>query len=85
MPTGKKPSAEAANHSASSHAAGLHNAAILTKEEAAELLRCTPRYIERQIKAGRLRARKPSGKFVRIFRKDIDAFLNDCASIAASS
>jgi excisionase family DNA binding protein len=65
-----KPQAEAAN------------SAILTKQQAAELLGCTTRYIERQIRAGRLRACKPSGKFVRIFRKDINAFLETCASIA---
>jgi excisionase family DNA binding protein len=65
-----KPQAEAAN------------SAILTKQEAAEVLGCTTRYIERQIRAGRLRACKPSGKFVRIFRKDINAFLESCASIA---
>jgi excisionase family DNA binding protein len=39
-------------------------------------------YVERQIRAGRLRACKPSGKFVRIFREDINAFLESCASIA---
>jgi len=54
---------------------------ILTKKEAAELLRCTTRYLERQIRAGRLRAMKPSGNLVRIFRRDIDAFLESGASI----
>jgi excisionase family DNA binding protein len=78
-----KPSAEAGSNSASSHAAELHNAAILTKQQAAELLGCTIRYIERQIRAGRLRACKPSGKFVRIFRRDLDDFLMSGASIAA--
>jgi excisionase family DNA binding protein len=58
------------------------NLAILTKKQAAELLGCTTRYIEQQIRAGRLRACKPSGKFVRIFREDINAFLESCASIA---
>ena len=58
------------------------NPAILTKQQAAELHGCTTRYIERQIRAGRLRACKPSGKFVRIFRNDINAFLESCASIA---
>jgi excisionase family DNA binding protein len=58
------------------------DSAILTKQQAAELLGCTTRYIERQIRAGRLRSCKPSGKFVRIFRKDINAFLESCASIA---
>jgi excisionase family DNA binding protein len=70
MATQKKPSADTAN------------SAILKKAQAAELLGCTTRYIERQIRAGRLRACKPTGKFVRIFRKDIDAFLESCASIA---
>jgi excisionase family DNA binding protein len=67
-----KPHAEAAN------------SAILTKKEAAELLRCTTRYLERQIRAGRLRAMKPSGKLVRIFRRDIDAFLESGASIGGA-
>ena len=56
---------------------------ILTKQEAAALLRCTVRYIERQIRAGRLRACKPTGKLVRIFRHDLDAFLQSGASVAA--
>jgi len=74
MPTlaTNKPSAEA-----------VSNSAILTKQEAAELLRCTPRYLERQIRAGRLRACKPTGKLVRIFRHDLDAFLQSGASVAA--
>ena len=70
MATQKQPQTEAAN------------SAILTKQQAAELLGCTVRYIERQICARRLRACKPTGKFVRIFRRDIDAFLESCASIA---
>jgi excisionase family DNA binding protein len=59
------------------------NSAILTKQEAANLLRCTVRYLERQIRAGRLRAMKPSGKLVRIYRRDLDAFLHSGASIAS--
>jgi excisionase family DNA binding protein len=57
------------------------NSAILPKQQAAELLQFTVRYVERMISAGRLRACKPSGKFVRIFRKDLDAFLDKSASI----
>jgi len=74
MPTlaTNKPSAEA-----------VSNSAILTKQEAAELLRCTPRYLERQIRAGRLRACKPTGKLVRIFRRDLDAFLTQGATMKA--
>jgi excisionase family DNA binding protein len=78
----KEPSVEAGNDSASSHAAELNNAAILTKLQAAALMQCTPRFIERQIRAGRLRACKVSGKMVRILRKDLDTFLSGCASIA---
>jgi excisionase family DNA binding protein len=70
MATKDKPSAEAVN-----------NSAILTKAEAADVLRCTVRYIERVIRAGRLRACKPTGKFVRIYRRDLDAFLQSGASI----
>jgi excisionase family DNA binding protein len=70
MATAKQPSAETVN------------SAILTKQEAAELLRCTPRYLERQVRAGRIKALKPTGKFVRFFRHDIDAFLLSGASIA---
>jgi excisionase family DNA binding protein len=76
-----KLSAEAVSNSASSHAAELHDAAILTKQEAAALLRCTVRYIERQIRAGRLRACKPTGKLVRILRRDLEAFLAQGATI----
>ena len=64
-----------------SHAEAVNHSAILTKQQAAELLGCTVRYIERQIRAGRLRACKPSGKFVRIFRRDLDVFLESGATI----
>jgi len=82
MPSSYSPSAEAVQNSASSHAAELSNAAILTKQEAAALLRVTTRYLERQIRSGRLRAMKPTGKLVRILRRDLDAFLESGASIA---
>ncbi len=58
---------------------------ILTKQEAASLIRCTPRYLERQIRAGRLRALKPTGKLVRILRSDLDAFLESGASIGGDA
>jgi excisionase family DNA binding protein len=57
------------------------NPAILTKREAASYIRCTPRYLERQIHAGRLKALKPTGKLVRIRRSDLDAFLESGATI----
>jgi excisionase family DNA binding protein len=65
--------------------AGASNPGILTKQQAAELLGCTTRYIERQIRAGRLRVCKPTGKFVRIFRKDVDAFLQSGATIGGDA
>ena len=57
------------------------NSAILTKKEAAEFVRGTVRYLERQIRAGRLRALKPTGKLVRIRVKDLEAFLESGATI----
>jgi excisionase family DNA binding protein len=54
---------------------------ILTKREAANYVRCTPRYLERQIRAGRLKALKPTGKLLRIRRSDLDAFLESGATI----
>ena len=53
---------------------------FFTKQEAADFIRCTPRYIERQIRAGRLRALKPTGKLVRIRRSDLEAFLEGGAT-----
>jgi excisionase family DNA binding protein len=69
----KKPQAEAGN------------SVILTKKEAADFLRCTVRYIERQIRAGRLRACKPTGKLVRLYRHDLDAFLESGATIGGEA
>jgi len=54
---------------------------ILTKQEAASLLKVTTRYIERAITAGRLRACKPTGKMLRIYRRDLDRFLEGGATI----
>jgi excisionase family DNA binding protein len=60
------------------------DALILTKREAANYVRCTPRYLERQIRAGRLRALKPTGKLVRIRRTDLEAFLESGATIGGN-
>jgi len=73
--------AGAAKDPVCSQAAELNKAAILTKQEAAEFLRCTVRYIERAIRSGRLRACKPTGKLVRIYRRDLDAFLETGATM----
>lgn len=54
--------------------------AILTKAQAAAYVQATPRFLERAIKSGRLRALKPTGKFVRIRLKDLEAFLESGAT-----
>ena len=59
-------------------------AVILTKREAANYVRCTPRYLERQIRAGRLKALKPTGGLVRIRRSDVDAFLESGATMGGA-
>jgi excisionase family DNA binding protein len=69
-----KPQAEAVN-----------NSAILTKQQAAEYLQTTPRYLERMIRAGRLRALKPTGKLVRIRRSDLETFLESGATIGGAA
>ena len=61
--------------------AGASMPAILTKREAATYVRCTPRYIENMIRAGRLRALKPTGKLLRIRLADLDTFLESGSSI----
>ena len=54
--------------------------AILTKRQAAAYVQSTTRYVERAIKSGRLKACKPTGKFVRIRLKDLEAFLETGAT-----
>ena len=76
----KTPFAETVN-SASSHAAGLTSAAILTKQQAAEYLQTTPRYLERMVRTGRLRALRPTGKLWRVRLSDLEKFLESGASI----
>jgi len=60
---------------------GAVNLAILTKQQAAEYLQTSLRYLERMVTSGRLRALKPSGKLVRFRLTDLDAFLNSGATI----
>jgi excisionase family DNA binding protein len=54
--------------------------AILTKPQAARYLQASTRYLERQIRSGRLKALRLSGKFIRIRLKDLDAFLESGAT-----
>ena len=67
-----KPQAEAAN------------SAILTKQQAAEYLQTTPRYLERMVSNGRPRALKPTGKLWRVRQSELDAFLESGASIGGA-
>jgi excisionase family DNA binding protein len=69
MATQKQPQAEAAN------------SAILTKQQAAEYLQTTPRYLERMVASGRVRALKPTGKLWRVRRSELDAFMESGATI----
>jgi excisionase family DNA binding protein len=71
MESKKKPSAEAVNQSA-----------ILTKQQAAEYLQVTPRYLNRMAASGRLRVLKPTGKLWRVRQSELDRFLEAGASIA---
>jgi excisionase family DNA binding protein len=60
---------------------GAQIPAVLTKQEAAQFLRCTSRYIERMVRAGRLRACKPTSKLWRVRRSDLEAFLESGETI----
>jgi excisionase family DNA binding protein len=62
------------------HAGAGSHSAILTKPQAAEYLQATPRYIERMVAEGRLRALKPTGKLWRVRLSELEAFLESEAS-----
>jgi excisionase family DNA binding protein len=66
-------------------AAGTEIPAILTKRQAADYVCCTPRYLENQIRLGRLKALKPTGKLVRIRLSDLEKFLESGATIGGDS
>ena len=66
----------------SAHVIGTwDNQPLLTLKQAAVYAICTPRYLQNQIRAGRLKALKPTGKLLRIRRSDLDAFLESGATI----
>jgi len=65
--------------------AGAEIPAILTKRQAADYICCTPRYLENQIRLGRLKALKPTGKLVRIRLSDLEKFLESGATIGGDS
>jgi len=70
MVTQKRPQAEAAD-----------SAIILTKQEAADHLKVSPRYIERMVRAGRIRAYKPTLGLWRIRKAELDRFLEAAATV----
>ena len=80
---GNKPSAEAVQNSVAQAPLSFNGAAILTKQQAAEYLQTTPRYIERMVASGRLRALRPTGKLWRVRLVDLMAFLDSGESIAS--
>jgi excisionase family DNA binding protein len=49
-------------------------------KDACAYLQCTPKYLERQVRAGKLRALKPSYKLLRFRQEDIDAFMDSGAT-----
>ena len=61
------------------------NSIILTKPEAAAFVRGTTRYLERQVRAGRLKALKPTSKMVRFRRADLEAFLESGSTIGGDA
>ena len=60
---------------------GSSSVLLRTKQQAANYIQCTPRYLERMVRAGRLRALKPTGKLVRFRQTDLDKFLESGATI----
>jgi len=53
---------------------------ILTMDEAAEILKLTRRTVQTLIKRGDLRAYRASQKIVRLFRRDVNKFLEKYAT-----
>jgi excisionase family DNA binding protein len=76
--------AEHSKQAASLNAGELDNLAILTKRQAAAYLQTTPRYIERMVASGRLRAYRPTGKLWRVRLNDLTAFLESGASMGGA-
>ena len=64
---------------------GAQIPAILTKRQAADYVCCTPRYLETQIRLGRLKALKPTGKLVRIRRANLETFLESGSTIGGGA
>jgi excisionase family DNA binding protein len=63
------------------HLEGGWSVPLRTKQQAASYIQCTPRFLERMVRAGRLRCLKPTAKLVRFRQTDLDAFLESGATI----
>jgi excisionase family DNA binding protein len=57
-----------------------NSATLLTKEQVSKLLQVSPRYIERQVKLGKLRALKFSSRLLRFRLADVNSFSEGFAS-----
>jgi excisionase family DNA binding protein len=60
---------------------GSSTVPLRTKQQAADYVQCTPRFLERMVRAGRLRAIKLSAKLVRFRQSDLEKFLDSGATI----
>jgi excisionase family DNA binding protein len=58
---------------------------LRTTQDACKYLQCTARYLQRMVRSGRLRALKPTGKFLRFRQTDLDAFLETGATIGGDA
>jgi excisionase family DNA binding protein len=67
-------------HAVNQPVEAVSNSAILNKQEVAALLKVSPRYVERQVRSGRLRALRLSHKVTRFHRRDVETFLASTAS-----
>ena len=54
--------------------------ALLNKQQAALHVQTTPRFLERAVKLGRLRALRPTGKLWRVRLSDLEKFLESGAT-----
>jgi hypothetical protein len=58
---------------------------LLTLRQASQYAICTPRYLQNQIRVGRLKALKPTSKFLRIRCVDLDRFLENGATMGGEA
>ena len=57
---------------------------LFNTAQAAQYIGCTPRYLQRMVRSGRLRALKPTGKLVRFRLRDLDSFLESGSTIGGA-